>query len=137
MPDLQLAAEELDPAVRKDFAIQYGETFAGEVDVLEYFAELDVPTPVSWADVERNLTAWLGNPMQVEAHRALYAMRADVLAASASRPARTARMVSSCPARNSSSAKCSFRNGSSDALASAVGAMVDIRSLDQRITNGR
>jgi iron complex outermembrane recepter protein len=38
-----IAAEELDPAVRKDFAIQYGETFAGVVDVLEYFAELDVP----------------------------------------------------------------------------------------------
>jgi outer membrane receptor protein involved in Fe transport len=38
-----IAAEELNPAIRKDFAIQYGETFAGEVDVLEYFAELDVP----------------------------------------------------------------------------------------------
>jgi alpha-amylase len=49
-------------------------------------ADLDVPTPVSWADVERNLTAWLGNPMQVEAHRALYALRADVLAASSKRP---------------------------------------------------
>ncbi len=49
-------------------------------------AELDIPTPVSWADVERNLSAWLGNPMQVEAHRAIHALRADVLAASASRP---------------------------------------------------
>jgi outer membrane receptor protein involved in Fe transport len=38
-----IAAEELDPAVRKDFAIQYGETFAGDVDVIEYFAELDIP----------------------------------------------------------------------------------------------
>jgi outer membrane receptor protein involved in Fe transport len=38
-----IAAEELNPAVRKDFAIQYGETFAGEVEVLEYFAEIDVP----------------------------------------------------------------------------------------------
>jgi outer membrane receptor protein involved in Fe transport len=38
-----IAAEELDPAVRKDFAIQYGETFAGVVEVMEYFAELDVP----------------------------------------------------------------------------------------------
>ena len=38
-----IAAEELGAAVRKDFAIQYGETFAGDVDVLEYFAEVDVP----------------------------------------------------------------------------------------------
>jgi outer membrane receptor protein involved in Fe transport len=38
-----IAAEELDPAVRKDFAIQYGESFAGDVDVMEYFAELDIP----------------------------------------------------------------------------------------------
>jgi outer membrane receptor protein involved in Fe transport len=37
------AAEELDPAVRKDFAIQYGESFDGVVEVMEYFAELDVP----------------------------------------------------------------------------------------------
>jgi outer membrane receptor protein involved in Fe transport len=38
-----IAAQELNPAVRKDFAIQYGETFAGVVEVMEYFAELDVP----------------------------------------------------------------------------------------------
>jgi outer membrane receptor protein involved in Fe transport len=37
------AAEELNPAVRKDFAIQYGESFDGVVEVMEYFAELDVP----------------------------------------------------------------------------------------------
>lgn len=33
---------------------------------------LDIPGPVSWADEERDLTAWLGNPMQEAAHRALY-----------------------------------------------------------------
>jgi alpha-amylase len=49
-------------------------------------AELDVPTPVSWADVERNVTAWLGNPMQTAAHAALYALRADVLAVADERP---------------------------------------------------
>ena len=48
--------------------------------------DLDIPTPVSWADAERNLTAWLGNPMQVAAHEAIYAMRDDVIAASATRP---------------------------------------------------
>ncbi|MCG3133885.1 MAG: hypothetical protein HMLKMBBP_01151 [Planctomycetes bacterium] len=38
---------------------------------------LDVPDPVSWADQERDLTAWLGNDMQTSAHAALYdALRA-------------------------------------------------------------
>ncbi len=52
----------------------------------EAITELDIPTPVSWADVERNLSAWLGNPMQVAANTAIYALRDDVLAASAERP---------------------------------------------------
>lgn len=42
-------------------------------------AELDIPDPVSWADVERNLSAWLGNPMQTSAQKALYALRPRVL----------------------------------------------------------
>jgi alpha-amylase len=48
--------------------------------------ELDIDKPVSWADVERNLSAWLGNPMQQEAHRRIYALRADVLALAHKRP---------------------------------------------------
>jgi alpha-amylase len=35
-------------------------------------ARLDAVLPVSWADAERDLTAWLGNPMQRAAHEALY-----------------------------------------------------------------
>ena len=31
-----------------------------------------VDTPVSWADEERDVSAWLGNPMQRDAHEALY-----------------------------------------------------------------
>jgi len=42
--------------------------------------ELDVPNFVSWADSERDLSAWLGNAMQKEALRALYALRGDVRA---------------------------------------------------------
>ncbi len=38
-----IAAEELGDAVRRDFAIQYGESFAGDVDVWEIFGELDMP----------------------------------------------------------------------------------------------
>ncbi len=48
--------------------------------------DLDIPTPVSWADVERNLSAWLGNPMQRAAHAAIYAMRKDVLLLADRRP---------------------------------------------------
>jgi alpha-amylase len=33
---------------------------------------LDIPRAVSWADAERDVSAWLGNPMQREAHTALY-----------------------------------------------------------------
>lgn len=36
--------------------------------------ELDIPDSVSWADAERDLSAWLGNPMQQEAHDALYGL---------------------------------------------------------------
>jgi alpha-amylase len=49
-------------------------------------AELDVPDPVSWADVERNVSAWLGNPMQRAAQRAIYDLRAAVLALDGRRP---------------------------------------------------
>lgn len=40
---VNLAAEELGDAIRRDFAIQYGESFAGDVDVVEYFGEIDLP----------------------------------------------------------------------------------------------
>jgi alpha-amylase len=35
-------------------------------------AELDIPRTFSWADAERDLSAWLDNPMQKAAHQALY-----------------------------------------------------------------
>jgi alpha-amylase len=43
-------------------------------------ARLVLPRPVSWADAERDVSAWLGNPMQRSANDALYAIRPDVLA---------------------------------------------------------
>jgi alpha-amylase len=39
---------------------------------------IDVPFHTSWADQERDLTAWLGNEMQRSAHRALYELRQSV-----------------------------------------------------------
>jgi alpha-amylase len=40
----------------------------------EPVAELDIPLTLSWADKERDLTAWLENDMQKEAHARLYAL---------------------------------------------------------------
>lgn len=37
-----------------------------------------VPTPISWADEERDLTAWLGNDLQDEAFDKLYQLEAKV-----------------------------------------------------------
>lgn len=35
-------------------------------------AEIDVPDPISWADEERDVTAWLGNELQQDAFNKLY-----------------------------------------------------------------
>ncbi len=37
-------------------------------------AELDVPDPISWADEERDITAWLGNELQNEAFSKIYGL---------------------------------------------------------------
>ncbi len=41
-------------------------------------AELDFPHFVSWADIERDLSAWLGNKMQNEAIKQVYALEPHV-----------------------------------------------------------
>jgi alpha-amylase len=41
-------------------------------------ARLDVPDFVSWADIERDLTAWLGNEMQKDAIESLYRLEPEV-----------------------------------------------------------
>lgn len=43
-------------------------------------ARLDVPDFVSWADQERDLTAWKGNHLQNDALEAVYQMQSDVMA---------------------------------------------------------
>lgn len=42
---------------------------------------LSAPDPISWADAERDLSAWLRNPMQRSAHEVLYELYGDVLRA--------------------------------------------------------
>jgi len=44
----------------------------------EPVGELDVPDPLSWADVERDLSAWVGNHMQNDALKTLYELEEDV-----------------------------------------------------------
>lgn len=41
--------------------------------------ELDYPHYVSWADTERDLSAWLSNPIQHDAMKHIFAMEKDVL----------------------------------------------------------
>ncbi len=42
--------------------------------------ELDVPHMISWADIERDISAWLGNSMQANALYETYALTDEVLA---------------------------------------------------------
>jgi len=42
-------------------------------------AEISMPYTVTWADTERDLTAWTGNNMQQEALRYIYSMEDDIL----------------------------------------------------------
>lgn len=59
-----------------------GNTFYTVSDVVNKFPpvdEVDTPNTITWADTERDLTAWLGNSMQQEAMRHLYSLEEGVL----------------------------------------------------------
>ncbi|MDX1283449.1 MAG: glycoside hydrolase family 57 protein [Draconibacterium sp.] len=45
------------------------------IEKLQPISVVSVPNPISWADEERDLTAWLGNGMQKEAFEKLYGMK--------------------------------------------------------------
>ena len=45
---------------------------------LQPVSDISVPYPISWADEERDLTAWLGNELQDEAFRKLYALEEKI-----------------------------------------------------------
>ena len=49
------------------------------IDANPSVGEISMPHTVTWADTERDLTAWLGNSMQQEALRHLYAMEDNIL----------------------------------------------------------
>ncbi len=56
---------------QKDFSFSTPSEVAAQ---LQPISAVKVPYPISWADEERDLTAWLGNEMQEEAFNKLYAL---------------------------------------------------------------
>jgi alpha-amylase len=48
------------------------ETVSGIIDARQPVDEIDIPNTVTWADTERYLSAWLGNPMQNASINSLY-----------------------------------------------------------------
>jgi alpha-amylase len=55
-------------------------TVSEACDSAEPTADISMPWTVTWADTERDLSAWLGNSMQHEAMKAVYEIKPDVLA---------------------------------------------------------
>lgn len=45
---------------------------------LQPISSIHVPYPISWADEERDTTAWLGNPLQEDAFNRLYSLKEKV-----------------------------------------------------------
>jgi len=54
-------------------------TVSEAVDRYPPVGEVDVPHMISWADTERDLSAWLGNSMQANALHDVYTLAPDVL----------------------------------------------------------
>jgi len=61
-----------------------GIDFKTPTQVIQSYAprdSVDIPHTITWADTERDLTAWTGNPMQRAAIESVYAMQEDVMLA--------------------------------------------------------
>lgn len=59
-----------------------GNTFMTVSEVIDAFDpvdQVDVPHTITWADTERDLSAWLGNSMQQQAISALYGLQDDII----------------------------------------------------------
>lgn len=54
-------------------------TTSEAIEQHEAVGEISMPNTVTWADSERDLTAWLGNDMQQEALRHLYALEDQIM----------------------------------------------------------
>lgn len=54
-------------------------TISEAADAYEAKDFVDVPQTITWADTERDLTAWLGNPMQHDAILSLYSLERELI----------------------------------------------------------
>lgn len=54
-------------------------TVSEAADSFQPVDQVDVPETTTWADTERDLSAWLGNPMQQEAIKALYELQNPIM----------------------------------------------------------
>ncbi|MEO6513880.1 MAG: glycoside hydrolase family 57 protein, partial [Candidatus Saccharimonadales bacterium] len=54
-------------------------TISDAIDAFEPKDKIDVPQTVTWADTERDLSAWLGNALQQESITALYELQDKIL----------------------------------------------------------
>ncbi len=54
-------------------------TVSEACDLMEPAGEISMPDTVTWADTERDLSAWLSNDMQISAMQELFAMRDEIL----------------------------------------------------------
>ena len=50
-----------------------------QIDDVEKLSEYDVPEPISWADVDRDLTAWVDNALQQDTIEKLYKIEKEIL----------------------------------------------------------
>jgi alpha-amylase len=54
-------------------------TLSEAIETHQPAGEISMPNTVTWADTERDLTAWLGNSMQQEALRHVYALEDEII----------------------------------------------------------
>lgn len=54
-------------------------TLSEAIDNFEPADYIDVPNTITWADTERDLSAWLGNPMQHDAITSLYSLEKPII----------------------------------------------------------
>lgn len=66
--------EKLPQAIIKNKNLKFA-TPTEVVEELQPISVISVPHPISWADEERDLTAWIGNKMQKEAFDKLYELK--------------------------------------------------------------
>jgi alpha-amylase len=69
--------KELPNTVLKNKGLQFS-TPSAIIEDLQPVSSVHVPYPISWADEERDLSAWLGNELQEEAFNKLYSLQSRV-----------------------------------------------------------